>query len=681
MLARTKFEHSPDPASCNLPAFALKRAKEKKVEIMNFVSGGGAVVSSSLNQDVTTLMEKFRRGRGYGPYSNVEVKVEMLSPSIAAVTFSRPPLKPSYFASPYDGNGRKVSSSNTSASVTEGNVSEIVTTFEVKVGVTSMSSCTWNVIEARGSSKNAVSTANTGGNVSSRGRVALLHSRIVHDLLLQRHLHEERLVALERLAMPQPGTSTSRKLLMASTLPAAGVHTSRFVDDVCQMLELWGSLELDPASIMLAPLPSSSSSSSSPSMPANRYQDNSSSVQGVSSSVPLLSTTAPVIVAGNIEGRMKRRCAGAIFLPSGLVVLPPLKAPTVSPRTLPNDIRSPLGGDQQPARTRGPSHFSSASATMLPLDVTPASPPIVRSRGGDEAPLASLVCGGSVAGSSGLGGVLPKVFVGRVVLCGVCPVNALVANGELAHQVSTKSGGVNGPVIAPLFHSLAACLEGAIRDAGRSYLKTVLAPTLVNVVWAMLQRREPFWAGVCVCCVLLPGILGTKRDWLDLGLLPMQLASVVDVVTFVFRLYGDPVRSLEAATVSEALEMAHRRGLLSTSSSSPSIGGDFSPSSGASASGPSGAVQALSRNSSFSLFHKPISCCVICSQALQRTTRAKLRGGTFPQLDSEDLPDEGSLIVQCLSCGHGGHVNCIQQWQAQRRGCAVGTCGCECRYV
>jgi hypothetical protein len=73
----------------------------------------------------------------------------------------------------------------------------------------------------------------------------------------------------------------------------------------------------------------------------------------------------------------------------------------------------------------------------------------------------------------------------------------------------------------------------------------------------------------------------------------------------------------------------------------------------------------------------------VCGLSVQRTTLSQHVRGTFTGGSSEatDLLDEGALLVQCLFCGHGGHVAHVHQWWQQYASCPVGTCKCECRYA
>jgi hypothetical protein len=612
----------------------------------------------SFTQDVTILMERFRRRRGYGPHGSIEVKVELVTPTVATITFIRPPLRPSIFDS------RRVM-------VAAPGLAGICSVFEVTL---SGGYCSWAVSEH---------TLPSGGTSSSSiGRLPALPLGSGPFATLQLKLLQGVLVQLRDTVVGAAATHVSPDARRRSTGPTGGgpvcvsVAAStgvgslvectrpswRFVDDVSCLLDIWGSLELHSDVVVL---------------PARGHADDD---------------------AGDVAGmqrppkevRLKPRCGAAIFLSSGAVALPPplsAVAATFGPRSVSPQRSVPPSNAATPS-TASPTLISGPSAAVAPVIVTTTARTGTRGPLGnaDSEWLPSVVCGG--CNRSGVPspsrsqteaeGILPRRFVARVTLCGVCPVNALVANAAAAQEVMTATGASEN--IGPLFHYLAAALEGAIRDGGQGYLKRVLAPALVNVVRAMARQREPFWAGVCVCCVLLPGILGSKLNWLKLSSLPIQLASVVAAVVLVFRLLGDPVRSLEAATALEAIEAAHR----AASGLRP---GSSDPSSASPGSGDGSNYPAAPRNSSFAAYHKHISACAVCGLSVQRTRLSQHLRGTFAApgvgmlLDGGGGVDEGALLVQCIYCGHGGHVTHIQSWREESSACPVGTCKCDCRYA
>jgi hypothetical protein len=124
------------------------------------------------------------------------------------------------------------------------------------------------------------------------------------------------------------------------------------------------------------------------------------------------------------------------------------------------------------------------------------------------------------------------------------------------------------------------------------------------------------------------------RDWF----------FAVDHVRFVYELLDDRIRMCQARMVADFLSVTARTAALVT----PAIATD---------------TYAL---------HAPITECSVCRQSLGRGRR-----------DEPEARLSGEFIVQCVRCGHGGHLQHMLEWAAsplsRGLGCPAG-CECNCAY-
>lgn len=241
------------------------------------------------------------------------------------------------------------------------------------------------------------------------------------------------------------------------------------------------------------------------------------------------------------------------------------------------------------------------------------------------------------------------------------------------------------PDVANLFSTLYRLAKGAGEGGSTSaYVVEVLGPVLGQTVRQLQTTRQPFWAGVAVCCLLLPRVVDDRRGFELPTSLP-QYNTCLDVVRLTERvLYVVKVHPLmcEARLVRMALE----RQLGMHESASPL------------------------HSAPVAARHEPVTVCAVCSLSLQRQTLetapkdvllapnlqsgrrkantlySSLNCSTYrQQLLTRGVQagpnSEGCLVVQCIRCGHGGHVEHITSWWADPsvRGCPSG-CDCMCTY-
>ncbi|CUG06010.1 Hypothetical protein, putative [Bodo saltans] len=228
---------------------------------------------------------------------------------------------------------------------------------------------------------------------------------------------------------------------------------------------------------------------------------------------------------------------------------------------------------------------------------------------------------------------------------------------------------------------LAACsMEGGTHSSGAAhpqhsaplFTSQFLAPSLSMILYKMLVTKQcgdatPFWVGVVLVVVLLPllvtgpSTLPAQHNNAQRRRLSHDVATAVvnnlgrnwffavDHVKFVYELLDDRIRMCQARMVADFLSASYNcRSAL---------------------------VQATPTRI-YSL-HAPINECSVCRQTLghlrQRATDAE---GLETRLS-------GEFVIQCVRCGHGGHLQHMLEWAAsplsRGLGCPAG-CDCNCAY-
>jgi hypothetical protein len=238
--------------------------------------------------------------------------------------------------------------------------------------------------------------------------------------------------------------------------------------------------------------------------------------------------------------------------------------------------------------------------------------------------------------------IFPEVTAGGVQLFCEEPYRTLHSNAQLAEQ---QGDIFSAQVLRTVSHIACGGREG---HTG-SYGSVVVAPLVTRSVRLLAENGRPFWAGVLVCCVVLPPLLGVKKTWLSLSL-PAGLGGSVKLVSRQYELVGDPVKAKEARIVYEHLTGTLFQG---TSISTPCMSSPPSSTGGYALHGQSALLC-------------PIEVCAVC-------------GRRFPVREADV---KGHVVVQCLRCGHGGHQGHMMQWRSRYGSKCPLECGeCEqCLY-
>ncbi|CBH09837.1 hypothetical protein, conserved [Trypanosoma brucei gambiense DAL972] len=257
------------------------------------------------------------------------------------------------------------------------------------------------------------------------------------------------------------------------------------------------------------------------------------------------------------------------------------------------------------------------------------------------------------------------------------PHSALCKNAHITRNAKALRG------VSLTFRTLSHIVKGAlVAQTPLLCARKLLIPALAQSVEAMQAQRQPFWAGVVVCCVVLPSILSEEPAFPDIAkhlIHPVECYRCVSVVSHVFFTMDQSVKFREVELVMSAIEDAYCNAALNqqlhmASRSSPiNAYGD-------SGSGGPGTVGAKDKYLSPALL--PADTCAICGLSLlpggQGHGSGGAEGGATPPPSSKR---NGCLILRCIYCGHGGHMSHIMAWwndQSVHR-CPRG-CNCVCVY-
>ncbi|CCW70978.1 unnamed protein product [Phytomonas sp. Hart1] len=231
-----------------------------------------------------------------------------------------------------------------------------------------------------------------------------------------------------------------------------------------------------------------------------------------------------------------------------------------------------------------------------------------------------------------------------------------------------------------------------------TYFREVLVPVLVRTVRALQKARQPFWAGVAVCCLLLPSTLGVDKNKsinshiVKGGGAPAmtsflcdskECTAVVALVERVFHLADCQTQMCEAGRVRRALEREERKEILRRIRELRIEGGMRIIGSGW---GSHFTMDSPTIPRCSCVRHAPIYNCAMCDLPLQSCHRLP-DNGEETQTEKVDMKPrggpsvEGCLVVQCARCGHGGHVEHIQAfWRNPKVNCCPKGCDCKCIY-
>lgn len=290
-----------------------------------------------------------------------------------------------------------------------------------------------------------------------------------------------------------------------------------------------------------------------------------------------------------------------------------------------------------------------------------------------------VVCITSVQSGMSQGSVLPSLLVssnilhtevyqiGNICLCADNPCTALLTNARIC-----ESGGKTLSRVSNVFRMLRHLIKGVLPHATSIYMSQVLAPAIHRVVEAMQAQGDPFWAGVVICCVLLPSVLN-KRPVLP-GIAECLINLVesyrcVSLVAAVFFLLGFTSKFHEAELAKKAIVDAYRAKTPLPRPASTTV-----------------VVPRSNTGDGVSPVHNlRITECAVCGLSLLREVNRGwsdgLNGGPSGGVLLSPASKDGCLILQCVRCGHGGHLGHINDWWGDKRvtSCPKG-CGCFCIY-
>ncbi|RNF23309.1 uncharacterized protein Tco025E_02836 [Trypanosoma conorhini] len=283
------------------------------------------------------------------------------------------------------------------------------------------------------------------------------------------------------------------------------------------------------------------------------------------------------------------------------------------------------------------------------------------------------------------GAVLPSLLVPSNVLRtdayelnDVClyaenPAAALCLNARISRDGKMLNS------VSNLFLMLRHLVKGVSPHASLRYALQLLVPALHELVKALQKQRRPFWAGVAICCLLLPAVLNDRPTPFDLTahlIDPVESYRCVSLVAMIFAAVGSNNKFREAELARDAIMSAYRAKQL------PQPLASTTGERAACAGGGDAVVHAS---------HLPITECAVCGLPLLRGTRRGPGGvaasaSTSNSATSDDallLPakNEGCIVVQCAYCGHGGHVaHIIAWWEDKNVSCCPMGCDCRCVY-
>ncbi|EKF31100.1 hypothetical protein MOQ_005070 [Trypanosoma cruzi marinkellei] len=283
------------------------------------------------------------------------------------------------------------------------------------------------------------------------------------------------------------------------------------------------------------------------------------------------------------------------------------------------------------------------------------------------------------------GAVLPSLLVSSNILqTGVYDLNdvclyatdpsvALCQNALISREGKALND------VSNAFLILRHLVKGVSPHASSRYALQLLAPTLHELVKSIQEQRKPFWAGVAVCCVLLPAILNDRPMPFEITahlIDPVECYRCVSIVAMIFSTVGATNKFREAELTKSAILSAYRCKKPPASLICRSVDCEESK-------GNSGPITPV--------YQVPITECAVCGMPLLRDIRrgtgtatgnpsnTNLGSGDDAVLDS--ARKDGCIIVQCVRCGHGGHVAHILAWWNDKnvRCCPMG-CDCLCIY-
>ncbi|KAF5224602.1 hypothetical protein ECC02_002241 [Trypanosoma cruzi] len=283
------------------------------------------------------------------------------------------------------------------------------------------------------------------------------------------------------------------------------------------------------------------------------------------------------------------------------------------------------------------------------------------------------------------GAVLPSLLVSSNILrTGVYELNdvCLYANDPsvaLCQNALILREGKALKDVSNAFLMLRHLIKGVSPHAPSRYALQLLAPALHELVKSMQEQRKPFWAGVAVCCVLLPAILNDRPMPFEITahlIDPVECYRCVSIVAMIFSTVGATNKFREAELTRSAILSAYRCKKSPMSLIRKSVDCEESKSN-------SGKIPPV--------YQIPITECAVCGMPLLRDTRRGngiATGNPFNTgLGSGDdavlasARKDGCIIVQCVRCGHGGHVaHILAWWNDKNVRCCPKGCDCLCIY-
>ncbi|RNF04585.1 hypothetical protein TraAM80_05092 [Trypanosoma rangeli] len=279
------------------------------------------------------------------------------------------------------------------------------------------------------------------------------------------------------------------------------------------------------------------------------------------------------------------------------------------------------------------------------------------------------------------GAVLPSLLVAKNILQtdayelnDVClyaedPAVALCLNARISREEKVLNG------VSNLFVMLRHLVKGVSPSASLRYALQLLVPALHGLVKALQKQRRPFWAGVAICCLLLPAVLNDRPALFDITahlIDPVECYRCVSLVVVIFATVGSNNKFREAELARNAIMNAYRAKKLPQSLTRKS-----------------GDCEACidGGDTVAHVHHIPIKECAVCGLPLLRNTAWRHNSSSDGNSASGDkavlapAKNDGCLIVQCAHCGHGGHVaHILAWWQDNNVTCCPVGCECRCVY-
>ncbi|KAG8345205.1 hypothetical protein TRVL_03969 [Trypanosoma vivax] len=214
--------------------------------------------------------------------------------------------------------------------------------------------------------------------------------------------------------------------------------------------------------------------------------------------------------------------------------------------------------------------------------------------------------------------------------------------------------------------------------------RQLIATTLNETLTSLQARGKSFWAGVVACCILLPSITSDRPVLPGLvGCLvdPARCYLCVSVVAHVFSVLGYAVKLREAQLTQKAIWDGHSTLVVNTSWKA--FGVNFSAIS-KSARETEAEISSDQKKMQASPNHQAVTECAVCGLALQRPGQPE-DGNSVSSNHLWPSPHinkwNAGIVVQCLRCGHGGHLaHMMAWWKEKTMGCCPKGCKCTCIY-